>query len=409
MTSAKGKGDFMINFKKVISTYIKKEVIKYLNDKEIKNLNKIGEGGAGFVYSGECEKKKIAIKFLSENSTSKISRFIAEYKNVSQLKDNRYIIKMLDYKEVSYTFENEQFTIRYIVMDYHNSTLFNLRKEYVSKKNIEKNDVLELFKFLINSLNYIHNNQIYHRDIKPENILVTKSGKYKLADFGISFFHPDKYSQIHKTLKNERLANAQFSAPEQSEKEDSSVADARMDIYALGQIIQWYITGKVHKGSRRKSIRSYFKPSNEIEVIDKIVDRCLENTPSHRFNSIDAIKKYYKEYFEHISVPEYKLNILKEKHVPFTMKNIELVDDRIIGIIFFLDKNGIILHMGESKVSIKKRLLHYIKREVFTSYNRIIYNEMIKYFIIYPRKNYNEITKSKKQLNIIYRDVLLRV
>ena len=37
-------------------------------------------------------------------------------------------------------------------------------------------------------LKYLHNQGIVHLDIKPENILISKSGEFKIGDFGIAAY-----------------------------------------------------------------------------------------------------------------------------------------------------------------------------------------------------------------------------
>ena len=40
---------------------------------------------------------------------------------------------------------------------------------------------------IVHALKYLRQNGIIHRDLKPDNILISKSGKLKLTDFGLSF------------------------------------------------------------------------------------------------------------------------------------------------------------------------------------------------------------------------------
>jgi len=44
---------------------------------------------------------------------------------------------------------------------------------------------------LASALEFIHSHGILHLDMKPSNILLTNEGSLKVADFGMSIFHPD--------------------------------------------------------------------------------------------------------------------------------------------------------------------------------------------------------------------------
>lgn len=270
----------------------KKRLVKYIKSErnkiklavgEVKIDKILGEGGNGMVYACSIQEKEVAIKFLLYDSSgksgkAKSTRFLAEYFNVMSLENTEGIIKYIDYDELSITDGNGKITVPVIIMKKYDSSL---KRDHVSR-----DELIALFYFLINTIESIHKQGIIHRDIKPENILLN-GASYVLADFGIASYNPEIFKIRAKTDSKERLGNRLFSAPEQ---EESGVEACKtMDIYSLGQIIQWYATGRIHRGTKRIQISSIFEG---VDFIDEIVEKCLAQNPTERFQEIEEIKKY---------------------------------------------------------------------------------------------------------------------
>ncbi|MGG2103911.1 protein kinase domain-containing protein [Lysinibacillus pakistanensis] len=269
------------NVAKEVSSFIKQNknsIILKLG--EVSDLKQIGQGGNGLVYSGIQNNQEVAIKFLVENKqSSKLQRFKAEYFNINLLEDRSNIVNYINYEEV--TIENEM--IPAIIMKKYDTSLKSFRND---NPEINEKTFVKLFYFLLNSLKKIHVNGIIHRDIKPENILVTKEVNFVLTDFGIASYNPDLYTLKAKTEKGDRLANYEFSAPEQAMK--GAVPAPSMDIYALGQVCQWYVFGSTHRGTYRRSITEIFQ-SEEAELIDIVINKCLNNNHEQRYQSVSDI------------------------------------------------------------------------------------------------------------------------
>ena len=119
-----------------------------------------------------------------------------------------------------------------------------------------------------------HAKGIIHRDLKPANIMIGKSG-VKVLDFGLA--RSDQDDTV--TSSNMIMGTPGYMAPEQRE---GKPADARTDIYAFGCVLLEMLTG-TRPGPRRQSI-----PSRKLE---KIVNRCLEEDPGRRWQSVAAFER----------------------------------------------------------------------------------------------------------------------
>jgi len=244
----------------------------------------LGQGGTSMVKGFIFNEKEYAIKFLSENikdnDSKSFKRFKQAHLNLNSLNLSTVIPQLhMDKLEI-----NKELTVPYIIiMEKADKTL----KQYISEKrndgslnHIEINKILKNLYLIINE---IHQHGIIHRDIKPENIFYYKNS-FVLGDFDIASFDEDRYIKLHDTKDGERLANAYCSAPEQFIK-GSKITQAT-DLYALGQIIHWLITGNYLKGQSSIS----YPP--EYDIYKNIVRKLLNENPKYRFQSIKEIIDY---------------------------------------------------------------------------------------------------------------------
>lgn len=244
---------------------------------ELSNLRTIGEGGNGLVYEASLLGKTVAIKFLTNQSSDKITRFKAEFFNTLTLPANSLIARCLFYDE--FNFEGSVFPA--IGMVKYDGPL--KRPDVLTIEGF-----LSFFNFLLDAVEFIHSFGVIHRDLKPENILVD-GNLFRVTDFGIAYFNPFNFELRAETEKGERLGNRQFSAPEQ--ELGGTKASATMDIFSIGQLCQWYCTGKVHRGTQRTSISHYLQNS---AVYDQVIEKCLAQDPQMRFQSIAEIRETLK-------------------------------------------------------------------------------------------------------------------
>ena len=197
-------------------------------------LGILGKGGMGIVYKGldpdierEVAVKTIRFDTLVDGPVKEemLTRVIREAKAAGRL-NHPNIITIYDViRERDLTF---------IVMQYVDGQ--TLQSLIESGKTFSPQDVLGILKPVAEALDYAHENGIVHRDIKPANILIDKSGKPFLADFGVARVETSTMTEPGTTI-----GTLSYMSPEQVM---GKTADGRSDFFALGVILYELLTGR---------------------------------------------------------------------------------------------------------------------------------------------------------------------
>jgi len=207
----------------------------------------------------------------------------------------------------------------FYVMPYYPSTLRTLMKE-----GIEHNRILVYFSQILDGVEAAHLQNIWHRDLKPENILCDpSSGFLVVADFGIAHFSEELLHTSIETHDRERLANFQYSAPEQRDR--GQAVDHRADIYALGLMLNEMFTGALLQGTGYKKIADVV---SDYSYLDDFIEEMVRQSPEDRPESIEKIKSQLigrKNDF----ISKQKLDELKTKVIPTSEVEDPLIDDPI--------------------------------------------------------------------------------
>jgi len=107
-------------------------------------------------------------------------------------------------------------------------------------KSVSRERLLGWLEEVARAAAYAHEKGVVHRDIKPANILIDKSGRALLADFGLA--RGAEFS-AEITRSHAVLGTLGYMAPEQIEGKARDV-DARADVYALGIVLYEILAGK---------------------------------------------------------------------------------------------------------------------------------------------------------------------
>ena len=254
----------------------------------------LGAGGMGEVYRARDLRlgRQVALKVLPEamaRDADRLARFEREARMVAGLNHPNIV--------TLFSVEDEG-DLHFLIMELvEGQSLANL----VTAGGLPLARVVEIGIALADALSAAHEKGVVHRDLKPANVMVARDGRVKVLDFGLAKLRPSVDGDLSRASTEaddvSEVGNVAgtvpYMAPEQVRGES---VDARSDVFALGITLyelaagQRPFTGASSADISSAILRDPPPPLARVRSdlpgdLERIVGRCLEKNPRHRFQT----------------------------------------------------------------------------------------------------------------------------
>jgi non-specific serine/threonine protein kinase len=240
-------------------------------------LDVLGQGAMGQVFKAKDTRldREVALKFLLNPKRVKgelKARFVQEAKAVARL-DHPHIGAL-------YALEESQDQL-FLAMAYYQGHSLAAKIQ----TGLELDDALTIFKDLLTGFQYAHKQGVIHRDVKADNIFITEHGTVKILDFGLA-----RLPNSNLTQDGQMMGTPNYMSPEQFKGE---AVDARSDIWSLGVLLFYMLTGELPFNAQFPQIIQLIlkdepRPLNQWldhPELQAIIERCLAKDKQERFAS----------------------------------------------------------------------------------------------------------------------------
>jgi eukaryotic-like serine/threonine-protein kinase len=266
---------------------------KYLIEELIKR------GGMGAVYRGKhvMMDKTVAVKVLRPSLAGDdmvVARFSREAKAASRI-SHPHAVSVTDFGEA-------ETGVVFLVMEYLDGR--TLKDIIRSEGPMPLSRAVEITRQVSGALDAAHQQGVVHRDLKSDNIMLsqTNGGDWaKVLDFGIAKIQqPEGVRDNDITAANLVIGTPQYMSPEQCSQ--TSPADARSDVYALGVIVYEMLAGRVPFTGESPTVimmkQVQDPPPSILDTrpdlptsVDKLIERALAKKPADRFQTAGELSE----------------------------------------------------------------------------------------------------------------------
>ncbi len=246
-------------------------------------MEKLGGGGMAVVYRARC-------CFLQRDVTIKVLRpeYYGDEDFVERFRREAQAVASLSHPNIVNVYDvGQEDNIHYIVMEYVEGK--NLKEVIRERGPLPIEEAVDIAHQICEGLDHAHEHNIIHRDIKPHNILITKTGRVKVTDFGIA----RAATAATVTQTGTIVGSVHYFSPEQAKGEGTG---HRSDIYSVGVVLYEMLTGKLaFEGDTPISVilkqvqadpehPSKLNPAVTPEL-EKVVLRAMAKNPDYRYQT----------------------------------------------------------------------------------------------------------------------------
>jgi len=259
----------------------------------------MGAGGMGEVYRATDLKlgREVALKVLPAEmaaSPERLERFRREAKALAAL-DHAGIVTVHSVEEAD--------GIHFLTMQLVEGQPLD---RLISEGALPQDRLLAIAASLAEALSAAHEKGIVHRDLKPANVMVTKSGRVKVLDFGLAKVtageeetpRGSELSTAMKTREGIVMGTMPYMSPEQIQ---GRAVDRRTDIFSLGVVLYEMATGRrpfqadSAAGLMSAILRDAPEPlvrlrSGLPQTLCRVIERCLAKDPAARFQTAGDVQ-----------------------------------------------------------------------------------------------------------------------
>ncbi|WP_417383165.1 protein kinase domain-containing protein [Gimesia sp.] len=263
-------------------------------------IEPLGQGGMGVVYRARQKRMKrpVAIKLIPahlHDNTDLRKRFEREMQAAAALNHHNIVTAYHadEYQQMLYLVSE--------LADGENlSTIIRQQGPFSVERTVSV--ILQIAE----GLSHAHQRGVIHRDIKPGNLIYNQQKNFvQILDFGLAKFRDQSQLEDDTSTHTPDLTSTgaimgtvNYMAPEQAL--DTKTADERSDIYSLGCVLHFLLTGEPPFGGstvmsrllahREQPIPDLSQTRPEIpDELNSIFSRMIAKDPQDRYATMDEV------------------------------------------------------------------------------------------------------------------------
>ena len=240
-------------------------------------LGQLGKGPMGRVYLAEHGQlnKKVSLKVLP-------TRFAAQPEMLERFLNEANRASALNHRNIIHIFDVGQ----------DDESRYYLAMEYVEGKDIQRlvetggamqaSRAIDLVRQAADGLAHAHEQGLTHGDLKPSNLIVDANGVLKILDLGLSELADNSAAGTggEESTEAPTLAGLACRAPELLSGKRRS--DVRSDLYSLGAILYYLLTGKPSARDDSDVASALLKVPGVVPELANLCDHLLASDPQDR-------------------------------------------------------------------------------------------------------------------------------